>query len=154
MAQVEELVDHALATKECEPVAAVCELAHWMATQHRVWLLTGSPEVLGVIVGRRLGLRNFHGIKLRMERGVLLPETYGTTTCGEGKVHAAWVITGRIPVFAIGDSPHDLPLCATHAWRAPAAVSLGSSSPRSPESLPDAAAAVRVSGRGSVRGRS
>lgn len=108
--QVEALVDHALATKECEPVPAVCDLAHWMAARHRVWLLTGSPEVLGVIVGRRLGLRNFYGIKVRMEGNILLPETYGTTTCGEGKVHAAWVMTGRIPIFAIGDSPHDLPL--------------------------------------------
>ncbi len=110
VAQVEALVDHALANKECEPVASVCELAHWMAKRHRVWLLTGSPEVLGVIVGRRLGLRNFYGIKLRMDGDTLLPETYGTATCGVGKVHAAWVITGRIPVFAIGDSPHDLPL--------------------------------------------
>lgn len=110
VAQVEALVDHALSAKEVEPVAAVCELAHWMAARHRVWLLTGSPEVLGVIVGRRLGLRNFYGIRLRMEGNLLLPEAYGTTTCGAGKVHAAWVMTGRIPVFAIGDSPHDLPL--------------------------------------------
>ena len=108
--QVEELVDHALSTKEVEPVPAVCELAHHLALRHRVWLLTGSPEVLGVILGRRLGLRNFYGIKLRMDGNRLLPETYGTLTCDAGKIEAAWVMTGRIPTFAIGDSPHDLPL--------------------------------------------
>lgn len=108
--EVETLVDHAFATKECEPVAAICELAHRVALRHRVWLLTGSPEVLGEIVGRRLGLTRAYGIKLRRTGDQLLPETYGTLTCDEGKVEAAWVMTGRIPVFAIGDSAHDLPL--------------------------------------------
>ena len=107
---VEALVDHALAAGECEPVSRVCELAHWMARRHRVWLLTGSPEVIGAIVGRRLGLRNFYGIKQRRVGTELTTETYGTATCGVGKVRAAWVMTGRVPVFAIGDTPHDLPL--------------------------------------------
>lgn len=108
--QIEALVDHAFANGECEPVAAVCELAHHVARRHRVWLLTGSPEVLGVIVGRRLGLTRAFGIKLRQEGDLFLPETFGTITCDEGKVAAAWEMTGRVPVFAIGDSPHDLPL--------------------------------------------
>lgn len=108
--EVEQLVDHAFAHGECAPVAAVCELAHHVARRHRVWLLTGSPEVLGEIVGRRLGLTRAFGIKLRRAGERLLPETYGTITCDEGKVSAAWEMTGRVPVFAIGDSPHDLPL--------------------------------------------
>ncbi len=108
--QVEALVDHAFANGECEPVAAVCELAHHVALRHRVWLLTGSPEILGVIVGRRLGIPRVYGIKLRAEGDRLLPQTFGTITCDEGKIEAAWAMTGRIPVFAIGDSVHDLPL--------------------------------------------
>ncbi len=107
---VEALVDHAFAAAECAPVASVCELAHWMARRHRVWLLTGSPEAIGAIVGRRLGLRNFYGIKQGRHGAELTTETYGTATCGEGKVRAAWVMTGRVPTFAIGDTPHDLPL--------------------------------------------
>lgn len=107
---VEQMVDDAFASGDNEPVAAICELAHWMSRRHRVWLLTGSPEVLGEIVARRLGLQRWYGIKLRMEGDRLLPSTYGVTTCGVGKVEAAWVMTGRVPVFAVGDSPHDLPL--------------------------------------------
>ncbi len=107
---VEQLVDHAFAHGECAPVAAVVELAHAVATQHRVWLLTGSPEVLGVAVGKRLGIRNVRGIRLRTDGDRLLPERVGLTTCDEGKIRACWEMTGRIPVFAIGDSTHDLPL--------------------------------------------
>lgn len=110
VADVEALVDHAFAHGECAPVAPVVELAHELGRRHRVWLLTGSPEVLGVLVGRRLGLRRARGIRLRMEGERLLPEVVGDLTCDDGKVRVAWELTGRIPVFAIGDSVHDLPL--------------------------------------------
>lgn len=107
---VEELVDAALQAGECTPVAEVCDLAHHLALRHRVWLLTGSPEVLGRIIAERLGIRNVRGIRLRQDGDRLLPETFGILTCDQGKVEAAWAMTGRIPVFAIGDTPHDLPL--------------------------------------------
>lgn len=108
--QVEQLVDDCFASGDNAPVPAVVELAHWTALRHRVWLLTGSPEVLGELVAKRLGLERWFGIKLRQQGDLYLPETYGVVTCGVGKVEAAWVMTGRIPVFAIGDSAHDLPL--------------------------------------------
>ncbi len=108
--QVEELVDAALDAGECAPVREVCELAHWVALRHRVWLLTGSPEVVGRIMADRLGIRHVRGIRLRLAGDRLLPETFGILTCDEGKVEASWAMTGRIPVFAIGDTAHDLPL--------------------------------------------
>ncbi len=107
---VEQMVDDAFATGDNEPVAAMCELAHWMSRRHRVWLLTGSPEILGELVARRLGLQHWYGIKQPFDGDRLVPSTYGITTAGPGKVEAAWVMTGRVPVFAVGDSPHDLPL--------------------------------------------
>ncbi len=110
LGQVDELVDEAFARGEVEPVAAVCELAAHLALTHRTWLLTASPEVLGVAVGKRLGFTRVHGIKLRRRGNTLLPETIGRIPCGLGKVQAAWEMTGRVPLFAIGDSPHDLPL--------------------------------------------
>lgn len=110
VAQVEQMVDDAFASGDNAPVEAVVGLAHWMSQRHRVWLLTGSPEVLGEIVARRLGLRRWFGIKMPQDGDVLRAETYGVVTADVGKVEAAWVMTGRIPVFAIGDSKHDLPL--------------------------------------------
>lgn len=107
---VEALVDHAFAHGECAPVPAVVELAHRVALRHRVWVLTGSPEVLGVLVGRRLGLRLARGIRLRQQGDRLTTQVVGGLTCDEGKVAAAWEMTGRIPTFAIGDTAHDLPL--------------------------------------------
>jgi phosphoserine phosphatase len=108
--QVEAIVDDAFASGDNAPVDAVCELAHRLARRHRVWLLTGSPEILGEIVAKRLGLERWYGIRLRQDGDRLGTATYGVTTCGPGKVLGAWVITGRVPVFAIGDSPFDLPL--------------------------------------------
>ncbi len=110
VAQVEQMVDDAFASGDNAPVEAVVALAHWMSQRHRVWLLTGSPEILGEIVARRLGLRRWFGIKVPQDGDVLRAETYGVVTADVGKVEAAWVMTGRIPVFAIGDSKHDLPL--------------------------------------------
>lgn len=108
--QVEQMVDDAFASGDNAPIHAVVQLAHELSQKHRVWLLTASPEILGEIVGKRLGLQRWFGIKLRQQGDLLLPETYGVISCDLGKVEAAWVMTGRRPVFAIGDSSHDLPL--------------------------------------------
>ena len=109
-ADVEGLVDEAFARGEVAPIPSVCELAAHLALQHRTWLITASAELIGIAVGKRLGLRRVHGVRVRMNGTELLPETVGYTPCGAGKVRAAWERTGRIPIFAIGDSPQDLPL--------------------------------------------
>lgn len=110
VAEVEALVDEAFARGEVAPVPAICELAAHLALQHRIWLLTASPRVIGVAVGKRLGLYRVKGVELAMKGTELLPATVGAVPCGPGKVRAAWEMTGRVPVFAIGDSPQDLPL--------------------------------------------
>ena len=110
VSQVEALVDQAFARGDVSPVAAVCELAAHLGVRHRVWLVTASPEVIGVAVGKRLGLHRVHGVKLAMRGNTFLPETIAPVPCGPGKVRAAWELTGRVPLFAIGDSPQDLPL--------------------------------------------
>jgi phosphoserine phosphatase len=78
--------------------------------RHRVWILTGSAEVLGEAVAPRVGVRHVRGVRLKERNGVLGDEVDGIVSCAEGKVHATWVHFGRRPVFAIGDSPWDLHL--------------------------------------------
>lgn len=103
------LVDEAFATGEVSPREAVCELAHAVGRSHRVWILTGSAEVLGVEVGKRLGIRHVFGLRQEREGARLGHRTVGPVTGGLGKIQAMWEHLGRRPVFAIGDSPHDLP---------------------------------------------
>ncbi len=103
---VEGFVDDAFAHGDVAPIAVACELAHAIALRHRVWILTGSAEMLGRAVAPRLGIERAVGLRLSPETGRGL----SPITCGEGKVRATWTWFGRRPVFAIGDSPHDLPL--------------------------------------------
>jgi phosphoserine phosphatase len=108
--EVEALVDEAFARGEVAPVPAVCELAAALALRHRVWLVTASPEVIGRAVGKRLGLYRVRGVQLPVEADRLRAEVVGYVPCGAGKIRATWELTGRVPHFAIGDSPQDLPL--------------------------------------------
>jgi phosphoserine phosphatase len=107
---VESLVDEAFAAGDVAPNAEVCELAAAIGRRHRVWILTGSAEVLGEAVAPRLGVRHVRGVRLKERDGVLGDEIDGIVSCAEGKVRATWVHFGRRPVFAIGDSPWDLHL--------------------------------------------
>lgn len=109
-AEVATLVDTCLAEGDIRPNAAICELAERIGRRHRVWILTGSAEVLGQEVARHLGIRHVRGVRLVEQDGVLGDRVDGIVSCAEGKVRAAWVYLGRRPVFAIGDSPWDLHL--------------------------------------------
>ncbi|MES2644088.1 MAG: haloacid dehalogenase-like hydrolase [Myxococcota bacterium] len=109
-AEVELLVDQAFAAGEVAPNAAVCELAAAIGRRHRVWILTGSAEVLGEAVAARVGIRHVRGVRLVERNGIFGDKVTGIVSCAEGKVRANWVHFGRRPVFAIGDSPWDLHL--------------------------------------------
>lgn len=108
--EVETLVDATFADGEVAPNAAICELAAAIGRRHRVWILTGSAEVLGEAVAPRLGIRHVRGVRLAFRNGRLSHEIQGIVSCAEGKVRANWVHFGRRPVFAIGDSPWDVHL--------------------------------------------
>lgn len=109
-ADVERLVDDAFASGDVAPNAAICELAAAIGRRHRVWILTGSAEVLGEAVAPRLGIRHVRGVRVAFRDGRLTDRIDGIVSCAEGKVRANWVHFGRRPVFAIGDSPWDLHL--------------------------------------------
>lgn len=104
--EIERFVDDAFAGGDVSPVAATCELAHAISRRHRVWILTGSAELLGRAAAPRLGITHAVGLRISPQTGQALTPI----TCGEGKVRATWTWFGKRPVFAIGDSPHDLPL--------------------------------------------
>jgi phosphoserine phosphatase len=110
LSDIETIVDDALAAEEVAPRPEVCALAHALARHHRVWILTGSAEVLGKAMAARLGIRHAWGLAQGMVDGRLSPVTRPPVTAGVGKIAACWERLGRRPVFAIGDSPHDLPL--------------------------------------------
>lgn len=106
--EVEAIVDACFAEGDVAPNAPVCELAAAIArTHHRVWILTGSAEVLGRAVAPRVGVQNVLGVKLAFEGGRFTDRVIPPVPCAEGKVPATWVGLGRRPVFAIGDSPWD-----------------------------------------------
>jgi HAD superfamily phosphoserine phosphatase-like hydrolase len=113
IAEVEALVEEAFATGDVELNTPVVELARALQARHRVWILTGSAEVLGRAVGRRLGIDRVVGLRLRMDGDRFTDELLPPCTCGEGKVQAAKLWISEQPVFAIGDSPTDLPVMRT-----------------------------------------
>jgi HAD superfamily phosphoserine phosphatase-like hydrolase len=110
ISEVEALVDDAFATGDVVENTPVVQLAHALSSHHRVWILTGSAEVLGRSVGHRLGIDRVVGLRLRMEGDRFTDELLPPCTCGEGKVKAAKLWISEHPVFAIGDSPTDLPV--------------------------------------------
>lgn len=106
--EVERIVDACFADGDVAPNPAVCELAAAVERLgHRVWILTGSAEVLGRAVAPRVGVRHVAGVRLAMEGGRFTDRVVPPVPCAEGKVPATWVALGRRPVFAIGDSPWD-----------------------------------------------
>jgi phosphoserine phosphatase len=109
-AEIAELVDDAFASGDIAPNAPIVALAQAVARRHRVWILTGSPEVLGEFAGERLGIPHVRGVRLAREGDRYTDRVEGIVSCAEGKVKANWVYFGRRPVFAIGDSPWDLHL--------------------------------------------
>lgn len=109
-AEAEQLVDEAFARDMVRPQAPVCELAHRLARHHRVWILTGSADVLGRAVAPRLGLERVIGLRLAFDGHTLTDRIIPPLTMASSKINAAWVATGRVPAFAIGDSPWDAPL--------------------------------------------
>lgn len=108
--EVEQIVDEAFARGLVAPVPAVCELAAAIGLRHRVWILTGSAEVLGKAVGPRVGIHHVAGVRLAWEGDRLSRHILSPIPCGPGKVEAARAWISGTPVFAIGDSPHDLPV--------------------------------------------
>ena len=84
------------------------------AAGHRVWILTGSAEVVGRAVAAELGLDPDRVVGLRLaidpETGRITDRVIPPVTCGDGKVHAATSRIGPRVGFTIGDSWTDLPL--------------------------------------------
>ncbi len=110
----ERMVDRAFAEGLVAPNAPICALAAAIAGRptteraaHRVWILTGSAEVLGRACAPRLGVRHVVGLRQDIVDGVLTDRVHTPYTCAEGKPDAcrAWICAR--PVFAIGDSPWD-----------------------------------------------
>lgn len=110
VSDIDVIVEDAIQAGEIAPRGEVCELAHAIGRSHRVWILTGSAEVLGKAIAARLGIRHAWGLAQTRDGDRLGHTTLPPVTAGAGKISAVWERLGRRPVFAIGDSPHDLPL--------------------------------------------
>lgn len=111
--RVEALVAECLAAGDVAINAPVLGLARAIGQRHRVWILTGSGEIIGRAMGRHLGIAGVVGLRVRMDGDRLTDEIVPPCTCGQGKVEAARALISRRPVFSIGDSPTDLPLLRT-----------------------------------------
>ncbi len=108
--QARGLVDRAFAEGKVRVCEETVALAARLATRHRVWMLTGSAAVLGEAVAPRVGLQRVIGLELAWSGDRLTDRIVPPVTIAGGKVTAAWVRLGCRPVFAIGDSPWDMPL--------------------------------------------
>lgn len=105
--EAEALVDTAFADGSIAPNPPVCELAAAIARRHRVWMLTGSAEVLGRAVGPRVGVRHVTGVRVAVADGRFTGRVLEPVPVAAGKIAVSWMVHGRRPVFAIGDSPWD-----------------------------------------------
>lgn len=110
VSEIETLVDHCFEEGDVRFFDEVVDLTKQLATRHTVWILTGSADILGRAVGRRLGIDNVVGLRLKMEGDYFTDTLIPPCTCGKGKVDAAHSLISSQPVFSIGDSPTDLPL--------------------------------------------
>lgn len=110
VAEVEGAVDEAFERGMVEPRPEVCELAARMSLRHRVWVLSGSPEVVVRAAAPRVGLRHVIGLRSYWNGDRLSGRVERPIPTDEGKVQVCWWRIGRRPVFSIGDSPWDLPL--------------------------------------------
>jgi HAD superfamily phosphoserine phosphatase-like hydrolase len=108
--ELDRVTDQAFAEGELAPIPAACELVAALSERHRVWILTGSAEVLGEAVAPRVGVGRVLGLRLGWDGDRLRGPVREPATCGEGKVTAVWAWLGRRPLFAMGDTAHDLPL--------------------------------------------
>lgn len=106
-------VDRAFAEGRVRPHAPVCELAAALALHHRVWILSASPEVLAVAVGKRLGISRVIGVRLVQAGGRFTEEILEPLPFFHGKPIVCQREIAPVPLFAIGDSPWDLPLLRT-----------------------------------------
>jgi phosphoserine phosphatase len=108
--EVEALAQEVLESGDVRLNPRTVELAQELSRRHRVWILTGSAELLGRVAAARMGIERVVGLRLREVEGRLSDELVPPRTCGEGKVLAARQLISERPVFAIGDSPTDLPV--------------------------------------------
>ncbi|HEX8439051.1 HAD family hydrolase [Archangium sp.] len=109
-AEVEAIAAEVLERGEVRLNPHTVELAQALSRRHRVWILTGSAELLGRVAAARMGIERVVGMRLREVDGRLSDELLPPCTCGEGKVLATRQLISERPVFAIGDSPTDLPI--------------------------------------------
>jgi phosphoserine phosphatase len=109
---VERVVDDAFRLGLVAPNPPVVALAQHVAVRHRVWILTGSPEVVGLATAPRLGLRHVMGIQLRWDGDVLTDDVIPPVPVYEGKVATCEARLGVRPVFAIGNTAWDFPVLA------------------------------------------
>jgi phosphoserine phosphatase len=109
-AEVEAIATDVLERGEVRLNPHTVELAQALSRRHRVWILTGSAELLGRVAATRMGIERVVGLRLREVDGRLGDELLPPCTCGEGKVIATRQLISERPVFAIGDSPTDLPV--------------------------------------------
>ena len=109
-AEVEAIGTEVLERGEVRLNPHTVELAQALSRRHRVWILTGSAEFFGRVAATRMGIERVVGMRLREVEGRLSDELLPPCTCGEGKVIATRQLISERPVFAIGDSPTDLPI--------------------------------------------
>lgn len=109
VAEVEEVAERAFAEGAIRPKVSVSKLASAVESLHDVWILTASPEALGRVAARHLGLTRVVGYGTELVNGRYTSKIT-LNTCGPAKVGSARSLIAEHPVFAIGDSMSDLPL--------------------------------------------
>jgi phosphoserine phosphatase len=92
------------------------ELIELLETSHvQVWIVSGSPEIAVHAAMGRFGLSGkIIALRNKMDDLVLSMELEQPYSIGEGKVDCirTFIDPDRRPLFAIGDSVHDLPMIA------------------------------------------
>jgi phosphoserine phosphatase len=81
----------------------------------QVWIVSASPEIAVQAAMRRFGLSgNLIGLRHAIDNGVLSHALDEPHSIADGKVDCikAFIHPSRRPLFAVGDSVHDLPMVA------------------------------------------
>jgi phosphoserine phosphatase len=81
----------------------------------QIWIVSASPEIVVRAAMERFALSgNLIGLRHRIEKGVLSHTLDQPHSIAEGKVDCikTYIHGSRRPLFAVGDSVHDLPMVA------------------------------------------
>jgi HAD superfamily hydrolase (TIGR01490 family) len=86
-----------------------------LAKGHQVWLISATPQIVGGVIAKRLGLSGALGTKFMAVDGVFTGQFDGGVLHGEDKAIAATAFTKQIGAeladcWAYSDSRNDIPL--------------------------------------------